>query len=137
MIRYSLLMLTLLGATATLEACADGVPAPEASENFLLGSWARSAAECKRPEFNFTATTWVIKTDGDGSPVEFVHKNVHYEVDEGRAKVTLSGKEFHPYNHTAREDQLEFIRKDATHVEIVRTKFGNVALVRCEIKKKG
>lgn len=135
MIRYNLLILGLLGAT--LEACADGAPASEANENFLVGSWARSAAECKRPEFNFTATTWVINTDGDGTPIQFVHKNVHYEVNEDRAKVTLSGKEFHPYDHTARDDQLEFIRKDATHVEIIRTKFGNVALVRCDIKKKG
>lgn len=133
-IQYGLMALGVL--LGPMNAWSETAPTTESSDNFLLGTWARSAAECKKPEFNFSANTLVIKTDGDGTPIRFVYKDVRYATTGTGATLSLRSKDFHPYEHTAKNDQLEFIRNDANHVEIVRTKFGNVPLVRCNKKTK-
>jgi len=119
-----------LGACTEATAQAPAAPAAAAQEApSVIGSWARSAPECKRPELVLGASTAAIQTDADGSAVAFSYTGVTYAKDaEGQVTVEL-GKT-HPYGKTASKTALTFKPVAADRIDLVQAK-RLVAFHRC------
>lgn len=72
----------------------------------LLGSWARTSAECKRPELQAEQAKFSIHMDADGKPTNFEYKSAHYETSEQGVNVKLGSR--HPYGKTPSKEALFF-----------------------------
>jgi hypothetical protein len=104
---------------------------PEQVTNKLLGQWARSAAECKRPEFTFNAATATIQLDADGTPISFDYPQVEYLLKDGRIIADLHKR--HPIGKTASKTALEFFLQTDGSAELQMLKKRTLPLVRCPV----
>ena len=107
-------------------ACAQESP----KENIVLGEWATSVAECKRPELKFADTQLDISVDADGVPTSFKYSNIRYVVDSQDLLVQLN--ERHPYSKTSDKEALRFkiVSHDTILLELLKnktTQFGRCA----------
>lgn len=122
------LCLTILLTLPYLSACAQ----EPRTENVILGEWARSKAECARPELTFTATQLDIHIDADGAPVAFEYKNVGYVANPPRVLVQLGAR--HPYSKTPDKNALLFEILDNNTISMQHLKIKNAQFVRCPTK---
>jgi hypothetical protein len=112
---------------ATAQAPSAAAAAPQAPS--VIGSWARSASQCKRPEIVLGASSAAIQADADGNAAAFSYTGVTYEKDaEGQVTVEL-GKT-HPYGKTASRTALTFRPVAADRIDLVQAK-RRVAFQRC------
>lgn len=113
-------------ALASFAACGQEA----VDENTILGAWARDASECANPELKFEPKKVTHSTDGDGTPVRFVYKNVEYKLADGIVTVALH--DVHAYAHTQDDKALQFKLINANQIDMQRKKFGPVSFVRCK-----
>ena len=123
---FSKLVLATACALASFAACGQEA----LNENTILGSWARDASECARPELKFEPKKVTHSTDGDGTPVRFVYKNVDYKLADGI--VTVSLHDVHAFAQTQDDRALQFKLINANQIDLQRKKFGAETFVRCK-----
>jgi hypothetical protein len=87
----------------------------------VLGSWARQASECQRPELVFKATSAAIQTDADGQSVAFVYEGASYS-DDGSSLVTVELGKPHPYGKTSSKTALTFRLDTADQIALAQAK---------------
>jgi hypothetical protein len=87
----------------------------------VLGSWARQASECQRPELVFKATSATIQTDADGQSVAFVYEAASYSGD-GSNLVTVELGKPHPYGKTSSKTALTFRLDTADQIALAQAK---------------
>jgi hypothetical protein len=122
------LCFTMLLTLPYLSACAQ----ESKKENIILGEWARSKAECTRPELKFTETQLDIHIDADGAPVAFEYKNIGYVQSPLRILVQLHAR--HPYSKTLDKNTLLFEIKNNNSISMQHLKIKNTEFVRCPTK---
>jgi hypothetical protein len=101
-------------------ACDGATPAQRPEAESILGSWARSRAECIRPEFVFEATTASIQTDADGKLLRLVYEAVRYTQDESGHTTVELGKQ-HPYGKTTSPTALSFKGVSPNEIGLVQS----------------
>jgi len=111
-----------------LNACAQ----ESKKDNIILGEWARSKAECARPELNFSDTQLNIHIDADGAPTVFEYKNIGYVHSPQGVLVQLNAR--HPYTKTPDKNALLFEIKDKDTILMQHLKIKSTQFVRCPAK---
>ena len=87
---------------------ASTAPMPKATAAApVLGSWARSAQACNRPELVLDQASARIQTDADGKPVAFIFDGAQYTQDD-QGQVTIELGKAHPYGKTTSKTALTF-----------------------------
>ena len=123
-----ILCLTMLLTLPHLNACAH----ESKEENIILGTWARSKAECASPELNFTETKLDVHIDADGAPVAFQYKNISYVQSPKRILIHLGTQ--HPYSKTSDKNTLIFEIVDNDTIALQLLKIKNPPFFRCTSK---
>jgi hypothetical protein len=100
-----------------------------AEEEFILGAWARSQAECVRPELTFGKTRLDIALDADGQPSSFAYPDIRYQLGEQQIAVSLGSR--HPYSKTPDKKALLFKRIDHDTIALQKKKGGDTRFIRC------
>lgn len=116
-------------ASAKAEGAAPAASAAAAPAAALLGKWARSPEDCKRPELNFKDKSVEILIDADGRAVGERYPKVAYAVAGNIVTVALHKP--HPYAQTRKKDELDFMLMPDGTLQMQVTKFEPTAFVRC------
>lgn len=120
-----------ISCAATLLLFAASAPCAQAhaSEEFLIGAWARSQPECARPELTFSKTRLDIVIDADGQATSFAFPAIRYQLLSEQIAVSLGRR--HPYSKTQDKQALLFNTVNHDTIALRKTKGGNTQFIRC------
>ncbi len=102
------------------------------NEKIILGEWARTTVECRRPELKFTDKQVKIRIDADGSPVAFEYAHIRYITSPNHVLVQLNSRQ--PYSKTPDKTSLTFEIANSDTIRMQQRKNKSTQFIRCVAK---